>query len=118
MRIGNTIAVASTAAIDSQGKLVGANDPEAQTLFILKKIETAVVAAGANTHHIIRTRIYLRNIEDWHAVGKAHKAFFGSFHPATTVVEVSNLMMEGSLVEVEAEAIDYAEALEDVNTEL
>lgn len=107
VRVGKNIAIASTAAINRHGELVGIDSPHEQSKFILKKIANTLEAAGANLHHVIRTRIYLKDMNYWNEVGVAHAEFFGNIRPVTTIIEVKDLIMEKSLVEIEADAIIY-----------
>ena len=104
VRIGNVIEVTGTVA-DDQGQLVGGDDPYQQTKYAIGKIEKSLQQAGASLQDVVRTRIYVVNIEDWPAIGKAHAEFFGSIKPCTTMVEVSRLIDPKYLVEIEASAI-------------
>lgn len=104
VRINNVIEVSGTTAMDGD-KLVGKDDVYAQTIFILKKIEQVLLQAGAHLHDVIRTRIYVTNIANWEAVGKAHGEIFSHIKPATSMVEVSRLIGDELLIEIEATAI-------------
>lgn len=104
VRVGSTVHVAGTTATDSEGQIVG-DDVYAQTRQILLNIESALRMAGAEMRHVVRTRIYLVNIEQWQQAGQAHGEVFGAIRPVTTIIEVSRLIAPNILVEIEAEAI-------------
>lgn len=103
VKIGNIIAVSGTTAIIN-GEVKGENDYYIQTKTILEKIRTALIEAGADMKDVIRTRIYVKDISNWEAVGKAHCEFFGNIRPASTMVEISALVDEKMLVEIDADA--------------
>ena len=105
VRVGNTIHVAGTTATDEQGQIVGIGDPYAQTIQALKNIERALVQVGATMHDVVRTRMYVTNIEQWQEIGRAHGEFFCDIRPVATMVQVSRLIDENMLVEIEVEAI-------------
>ncbi|MBI3416725.1 MAG: RidA family protein [Verrucomicrobia bacterium] len=105
VRMGNTIYVSGTTATDAEGKIVGLNDPYAQAVQTIKNIERALKAADAELQHVVRTRIYVVNIDDWEPIGRAHAEFFGSIRPASTMVEVKRLIAPEILVEIEADAV-------------
>ncbi len=108
VRVRPYIHVAGTTATDARGQLVGLNDPYAQTMQILRNIEAALIKAGARLEHVVRTRIYVVNIErDWKEVGRAHGEFFAQIRPASTMLEVSRLVEPEMLVEMEADAIVF-----------
>ena len=103
-RVGPYIEVAGTTASNGTD-VFGENDAYAQTVFILNRIIAAVEALGGTKSDIIRTRMYVTNIDDWSEVGKAHGEFFSEVCPASTMVEVSRLINPKLLVEIEATAI-------------
>ncbi|TAF65173.1 MAG: RidA family protein [Cytophagales bacterium] len=105
IKIGNIIEVAGTTAVDNEGNLIGLDDAYKQTCFIIKKIENALQQLGSKLEDIVRTRIYLTNIQDWKAVGKAHGEFFAHIKPVSTMVEVSALINSALLVEIEVTAV-------------
>jgi enamine deaminase RidA (YjgF/YER057c/UK114 family) len=105
VRIGNVIEVAGTAAVDAGGATVGEGDAYAQTRFILEKIERALIDAGAALRDVVRTRMFVTDISQWEAVGRAHGEFFRDIKPAASMVEVSRLINPALMVEIEATAI-------------
>ncbi len=105
IRAGNTVEVSGTVAVDENGYVVGKNNPYEQTLYVLRKIKKALQEAGASMEDVIRTRIYVSDINNWEAIGKAHGQFFQKIKPASTLFEVSTLIGIDYLVEIEATAI-------------
>ena len=104
IRVGNIIEVAGTTAMDGD-TLIGKGDMYAQTVFILKKIEKALTEAGGSLNDIVRTRMYVVDISRWEEAGKAHGEFFKNIKPVSTMVEVSNLINNELLIEIEVTAI-------------
>ena len=104
VRAGNHIEVSGTTSVDGD-VVIGKGSVYEQSVFILQKIEKALKEAGASMEDVVRTRMYVTNIADWEAVAKAHNLFFNKIKPATSMVEVSRLIDDELLVEIEATAI-------------
>jgi enamine deaminase RidA (YjgF/YER057c/UK114 family) len=104
VRTGNIIEVAGTTAVDGE-TIVGKNDVYTQTVFIFKKIEKALAEAGATLNDVVRTRMFVTDITQWELVGKAHGEFFRDIKPVATMIEVSRLINDDLLIEIEVTAI-------------
>ena len=105
VRVGPYVHVAGTTAIAADGSVIAPGDAYGQTEAILQRIGAVLLQAGARLEDVVRTRMYVVDIRDWEAIGRAHGAVFGAIRPAATMVEVSQLIQPDLLVEIEVDAI-------------
>ena len=104
LRIGQHVYVSGTTASDESGAVQHPGDAAGQAAYILRKIERALQALDASLDDVVRTRVFVRNIEDWEAVARTHGQFFATIRPANTLVR-AEMIDERMLVEIEAEAM-------------
>ncbi len=105
VRIGNSVAIAGTAPVGPDGKTVGVSDPAAQARRCFEISLHALEQLGGKPQDIIRTRIFLRHIDDWQAVAAVHGEFFHDIRPASTFVQVSRFIDPEWLIETEMDAV-------------
>jgi enamine deaminase RidA (YjgF/YER057c/UK114 family) len=104
VRVGPHVFVSGTTATDDSGAIVGVGDAYAQTKQVLRNIATALTRAGARLEDVVRTRIFVTDIGQWEAIGRAHGEVFSEIRPATAMLEISRLIDPAILVEIEADA--------------
>lgn len=109
VRVDRHIYVTGTSAWLPEGGHVEGGAYE-QAIQALKNIEASLKKAGADLHDVVRTRLFVTDIRrDWEAIGRAHAEVLGHVRPATSMVEVSRLIEEWMLVEIEADAVRIVE---------
>ncbi|WP_251343010.1 Rid family hydrolase [Haloplanus halophilus] len=104
VRVGDEVHVSGTTATDDGGDVVGVGDPYAQTERAIENVAAALSALDASLADVVRTRLFVTDVENWEAVGRAHAEAFDAARPATTMVQVERLIEPELLVEVEATA--------------
>ena len=104
VRTGPHIAVSGTAPVADDGSVYAPGDAYAQAKRCIEIIARALNEAGAGLEHVVRTRMYVTDISQWEAFGRAHGEAFGDIRPTSTMVEVSALIDPDMLIEIEAEA--------------
>ena len=105
IRIGAQVFVTGTTATDEQGEIVGIGDAYAQTVQVIRNIERALNALGADLKDVVRTRMFVTDIARWEEYGRAHGEFFRDIRPCATMVEVRRLIDDRMLIEIEADAV-------------
>jgi enamine deaminase RidA (YjgF/YER057c/UK114 family) len=110
VKIGPYVHVSGTTATDKAGNIIGIGNPYTQAIQIIKNIQTALQAVDATLKDVVRTRIYVTDINNWKKIGQAHLEFFNGINPACTLVEVSHLISPEILVEIEVDAIIITDA--------
>lgn len=105
VRVGSQVFVSGSTCVNSSGEYVGVGDPYAQSIQAIRNIEAGLNGVGASLDDVVRTRIYVVDIEVWPEIARAHAEVFGAIRPAATMVEVKALIDPRMLVEIEADAV-------------
>ncbi|MEE2905382.1 MAG: RidA family protein [Gemmatimonadota bacterium] len=105
LRVDDRIFITGTAPVTPDGAVHAPGNAYGQAIRCLEIIEEALASLGASVEHVARTRIFVTDIERWEEYGRAHKEFFGTHPPATTLVEVRRLIHPDMLIEIEADAV-------------
>ena len=105
VRAGRLVFVSGCVATDGDGRVVGGSDVVAQTRQTLENIKRCLAAAGATFADICKVTVFLRNIDDREKVNTVRKEYFGAHRPASTLVEISRLVRDDYLIEIEATAV-------------
>ena len=104
VRVGDLLFVSGCVAVDESGTVVGIGDVVAQARQVFTNIGLILAAAGAGFGDIAKVTIFLTNVDDRARINPVREEFFGEARPASTLVEVSRLVMPEFLIEVEAVA--------------
>jgi len=105
VKAGNFIYVSGTASVDTEGNIIGLNDPYIQTKTVISLIRKSLEKAGAELSDVVRTRMFVSDMSRWKEYAEAHREAFKKIRPATTFIEVARLLDKRMLIEMEAEAI-------------
>ncbi|HTQ26743.1 MAG TPA: RidA family protein [Puia sp.] len=105
VRVGQTVEVTGTVALNDQNEAVAPGNAYEQTKFIIGKIEKVLKQAGASLEDVVRTRMFVTDISRWQEYGKAHGEFFKNIRPCTSMIEVKGLIAPEYLIEIEATAV-------------
>ena len=113
LRVDDRVFVTGTAPVAEDGSVHAPGDPLAQARRCFEIVQAALEDVGAGMEHVVRTRMFVTDIEHWEAFGRAHGEVFGEHPPATTMVEVSRLIDPAMMIEIEADAIVRSQAVRD-----
>jgi enamine deaminase RidA (YjgF/YER057c/UK114 family) len=105
LRVGDHVFVSGTVATNEKGELVAPGDPYAQTVQVLENLKRALERAGASMAHVVRTRMFVTDIAQWKAYGRAHGEYFRDIRPVTSMIEVKGLIDPSLMIEIEADAL-------------
>ena len=101
VRAGGYVFVAGILPVDGSGALVGGDDAAAQAEFVLGEFERVLAAAGCSPADVVKVTVFLTDVDDRPRINPVRQEIFGSARPASTLVEVSGLAVEGAKIEVD-----------------
>ena len=105
VRRGSHVAVSGTAPVGEDGQVVGPGDGYVQAARCIEIVRAAIEELGGSLADVVRTRMFVTDVDRWEEFGRAHQESFGAHPPATTMVQVSALIDPAMLIEIEADAI-------------
>jgi len=105
VRVGDHVFVSGTVATNENGDLVAPGDPYAQTIQVLENLKRALERAGSSMADVVRTRMFVTDISQWKAYGRAHGEYFRDIRPVTSMIEVKGLIDPSLMIEIEADAL-------------
>ncbi|HSI97418.1 MAG TPA: RidA family protein [Gaiellaceae bacterium] len=105
VRAGELLFVSGIVAVDGDGRLVGGADVVAQTRNVLENMRTVLAAGGCGFEDVVKVTIFLTDVDDRPKINPVRQEVFGPTRPASTLVEVSRLAVEGAKVEIECVAL-------------
>jgi 2-iminobutanoate/2-iminopropanoate deaminase len=102
---GGLLHVSGIVAVDGDGRLVGGDDVVAQTRQVFENMRAVLAAAGCGFEHVVKVTVFLTDIDDRARINPVRQEVFGETRPASTLVEVPRLAVEGAKVEIECVAV-------------
>lgn len=114
VKVGDSLFVAGTTAVNEKGEVVGVGDAYQQTRYVLDKIKRIVQSAGLKNTDIIRTRMFVTDLSRWDDYARAHREVFDNIRPVSAITQVSRLTDPRLLVEIEADAVKGCELKETI----
>jgi 2-iminobutanoate/2-iminopropanoate deaminase len=105
VRAGGFLHVSGIVAVDGEGRLVGGDDVVAQTRQVFENMRAVLAAGGCGFEDVVKVTVYLTDIDDRPLINPVRQTAFGATRPASTLVEVPRLAVEGAKVEIECVAV-------------
>jgi 2-iminobutanoate/2-iminopropanoate deaminase len=105
VRAGRFVFVSGCVASDGEGRTVGGSDVIAQARQVHENIKRCLAAAGATFADVCKVTVFLKNVADREKVNTVRKEYFGAHRPASTLIEISRLVRDDLLLEIECTAV-------------